>query len=342
MRAAIIRAHGGLDAINIESVDDPKRAPGEVLVRVKALALNHMDLWARKGLPGFKFPLPLIPGCDMAGVVVEGEGVTPGTEVIIAPGYSCGRCEVCNSGRDNLCKRYGIFGEHRNGGCAELVVVPRENLVPKPARLSWAEAAAYPLTFLTAWHMLVARANIRPGQTVLIHAAGSGVSSAALQIARLHGAQIFATAGGADKCARALSMGAEAAYDTRTDVDWSKAVFEATGKVGVDVVIDHVGKAFFEGSIRALRPGGSFVTCGATSGSDVSVELRRVFFKNLSILGSTMGSRGELFELTRLVADGRLEPMVDRTFPLEAIREAHAALEGRDVFGKIVVLMDPD
>jgi NADPH:quinone reductase-like Zn-dependent oxidoreductase len=338
VRAAIIRQHGGLEAIAVEEVEAPTPGPGQALIAVKAVALNHMDLWARKGIAGFHFPLPLIPGCDMAGVVVSAEGLEPGAEVVVAPGVSCGTCRECAQGRDYLCRSYGILGETQNGGCAELAVVPRRNLLPKPKGLSFEAAAAYPLTFLTAWHMLVARAQVRPGMTVLVHAAGSGVSSAAIQIARLFGARVFATAGSPEKCARALALGAELAIDYRAEPDWSKRVFTATGKVGVDVVIDHVGHAVFEGSIRALRTGGTFVTCGATSGGEVPLDLRRVFFKNLSILGSTMGSLGELYELTDHVAMGRLVPQVDRVFPLSDIQQAHRVLEARDAFGKIVVI----
>lgn len=341
MRAAIIRQHGGLDAIAVEDVPAPVRRPGETLVRVKAVALNHMDLWARKGLPGFRFPLPLIPGCDIAGVVEEsGEGgLEPGTEVFLSPGVTCGVCIDCASGRDNLCSRYGILGETQDGGCAELIAVPDRNVHPKPPRLGFPAAAAFPLTFLTAWHMLVTRARIAPGQTVLIHAAGSGVSSAAIQIAKLYGARVLATAGSPEKCARAEAMGATMAIDYAREPEWSRRFFEFTEKRGVDIVFDHVGKAVFEGSLRLLRTGGTFVTCGATSGSDVTLPLRRLFFKNLTVVGSTMGTRGELLQIAEHIEAGRLEPMVDRIFSLNDITAAHAALESRDAFGKIVVTL---
>ena len=337
MKAAVIRAHGGLDAVSVEEVPEPVRRPGEVLVAVRACALNHMDLWARKGIPGFSFPLPLIPGCDVAGVVVESDDLAAGTEVVLQPGLSCGYCAACLGGRDNLCAGYGILGETRDGGCAERIVVPRANILPKPPNLTFAEAAAYPLTMLTAWHMLVGRARIQPGETVLVHAAGSGVGSAAVQIARLFGARVCATAGSPEKCARAVALGVEKAIDYRATPDWTGEVRGWTGKRGVDVIIEHVGGETFDMSLRSLATGGRLVTCGATAGGQVGVSLQRIFFKNLSVLGSTMGSKGELWTITGHVAAGRLRPIVDRVLPLGQVREAHAALEGRDVFGKVVV-----
>lgn len=337
MKAAIIRAHGGLDAIAVEEVPEPMRHPGEVLVAVRACALNHMDLWARKGIPGFAFPLPLIPGCDVSGLVVEADDLAPGTEVVLQPGLSCGHCERCLGGQDNLCPSYGILGETRDGGCAERIVVPRANILPKPPNITFAEAAAYPLTMLTAWHMLVAKARVQPGDRVLVHAAGSGVGSAAVQIARLFGARVCATAGSADKCARALALGAEKAIDYKEVADWTGEVRAWTGKRGVDVVIEHVGGATFDMSLKSLAIGGRLVTCGATAGGQVGVSLQRIFFKNLAILGSTMGTKGELWTITGHIAAGRLRPIVDRVLPLAEVREAHAALEGRDVFGKVVV-----
>ena len=338
MKAAIIREHGPvLTRVGVEAVPDPTPGPREALIRIRACALNHMDLWARKGIPGFKFPLPLIPGCDMAGEVVHAHGMEPGTPVVVQPGVSCGHCVACLRGDDFLCPGYGILGETQNGGCAELAVVPRENLIPKPENLSWAEAAAYPLTFLTAWHMVVGRAVVRPGEIVLVHAAGSGVGSAAIQIAKLHGAVVYATAGSDAKLALARELGAEVAINYREDPKWSKTAFLHSGKRGVDVVIEHVGKATFDGSVKALRAGGRLVTCGSTTGGDVQLSLQRLFFKNLALLGSTMGSKGELLEVTAHMAAGRLTPMVDRVLPLAEVREAHRVLEAREAFGKVVV-----
>jgi NADPH:quinone reductase-like Zn-dependent oxidoreductase len=337
VRAAIVREHGGLESLQIEDLPNPKPGPGEALIEVKACALNHMDLWVRKGIPGFAFPLPLIPGCDIAGVVVEANGMAAGQEVVIQPGVSCGHCDDCLRGDDNLCRSYGILGETQNGGCAEYVTVPEANLIPKPANLSFVDAAAYPLTFLTAWHMLVARCQIRSGEIVLVHAAGSGVGSAALQIARLYGARVIATAGSTAKCARAVELGAELAINYREDPDWAKTVYKHTQKQGVGIVVEHVGKATFDGSIRCLSPGGRLVTCGATTGGQVALSLQRLFFKNLSILGSTMGNKAELITITEHMATGALVPHVDRTFALDDIHDAHRVLEAREAFGKVVI-----
>jgi NADPH:quinone reductase-like Zn-dependent oxidoreductase len=337
MRAAIIRQHGDLDAIEVETLDDPVPGPGEALIEVRACALNHMDLWARKGIPGFPFPLPLIPGCDIAGIVRDAPGWEPGAEVVIQPGVSCGTCSHCLEGRDNLCAKYGILGETQNGGCGELVVVPTSNLLPKPPNISFAEAAAYPLTMLTAWHMLVTRAGIKNGDAVLVHAAGSGVGSAAIQIAALFGATVFATAGTPEKCEQALKLGASEAINYREDSQWSKTVFLLNERRGVDIVIEHVGQATFEGSLRSLAPGGRMVTCGATTGANVTLPLNRLFFKNLSIIGSTMGTKDELKTITRHVAQGELRATVDRVLPLDSVKEAHRALEAREAFGKIVI-----
>ncbi|HIA01681.1 MAG TPA: alcohol dehydrogenase [Myxococcales bacterium] len=337
MKAAIIRAHGDLDAVQIEEIEAPVAGPNEALVQVRACALNHMDLWARKGIPGFNFPLPLIPGCDISGTVVSAPNLEPGTEVVIQPGVSCGDCADCIGQNDHLCSKFGILGETQNGGCAEFVTVPADNLVVKPQNLSFAEAAAYPLTFLTAWHMVVTRCRIKEGEWILVHAAGSGVGSAAVQIARLHGARIIATAGSEEKCQRARELGAELAINYRDDSQWPRTLYKYTQKRGVDIVFEHVGAATFEGSIRSLTPGGRLVTCGATTGGEVTLNLQRLFIKNLSILGSTMGTKAELHTITKHVAKGELVPMVDRILPLAQIHEAHRALEAREAFGKIVV-----
>jgi len=337
MRAAIIREHGGLDAIQVENVPDPTPGPDEALIEVRACALNHMDLWARKGIPGFSFPLPLIPGCDIAGVVRHAPGWEPGAEVVIQPGVSCGTCERCLQGKDNLCPSFGILGETQNGGCAELVVVPANNLVAKPANLTFPEAAAYPLTMLTAWHMLVTRGQVQSGHAVLVHAAGSGVGSAAVQIASMHGATVIATAGSQEKCERALALGAHHAINYREDDRWWKTARGLNQGQGMDLVIEHVGKATFDGSVRSLRTGGSLVTCGATTGGHFPVAINRIFFKNLAILGSTMGTKAELHAISEHVAKGALKPVVDRVLSLDAIHEAHEALENRQAFGKIVI-----
>jgi NADPH:quinone reductase-like Zn-dependent oxidoreductase len=264
-------------------------------------------------------------------------GAEEGDRVVVGPGISCGRCAACRSGRDPLCPEYGILGESRDGGCADYLVVPAANLFPMPERLGFTEAAAVPLAFLTAWHMLVDRAGVRPGERVLIHAAGSGVSSAAIQIARLLGARVLATAGSDEKCARALELGAATAVNYR-DEDFVRAARTWSDGRGVDVALDHVGAETFDRTLRCLAKGGRYVTCGATSGFEMKTDFRRVFFRGLSILGSTMGASHELAQVLEHVAAGELRPVVDRVFPLESVAEAHLHLESRVGFGKTVLL----
>jgi NADPH:quinone reductase-like Zn-dependent oxidoreductase len=317
-----------------------------VLVRVRACALNRLDLWLRNGVEGHEFPLPLIPGSEIAGDIAASsaaaEGVEPGQPVLIAPGISCGLCERCVSGRDNLCPRYGILGETRDGGYAEYVAVPRRNVLPLPSGLSSVEAAAVPLVFQTAWHMLTDRARLQPLEDILIHAAGSGVSSAGIQIAKLLGARhIIATAGSPAKLERARELGATHVVDYSQD-DFAGWVRRITDGKGVEVVFDHVGGSIFEQSLRCVAWAGRIVTCGATAEHLATVNLRAVFFKSLSILGSTMGSLAELMSLCRFFETGQLRPVVDRTFPLAEAPEAQAALERREAFGKIVLTVgDP-
>lgn len=341
MRCAVVREHGGLDKVAIEERAVPAPAADEVLLRVRAAGMNHLDLWVRRGVPGHPFPLPMILGCDFAGVVEEAgsavRNAKPGDEVCVAPGFSCGTCAKCLAGADNLCKDYGIFGEMKDGGCAEYAVVPAANLLRKPASMSFEEAAAWPLAFLTAWHMLVARCALEPGETVLVHAAGSGVGSAAVQIAKLWNARVLATAGSAAKCERAKALGADATIDTSA-TDWTKEVRRLTDKRGVDVVFEHVGQATWEGSVRSLAWGGRLVTCGATSGFEARFDLRALFFKQLSFLGSTMGSRAELHTILTHIEAGRLRPVVDRVMKLAEVREAHRVMENREQFGKIVLV----
>lgn len=343
MKAVLVRAHGGLDALSCEDIPTPEPGPGEVRVAVRAVGANHLDTWVRRGVPGHTFPLPLILGSDVAGIVdAVGAGVaglSAGDRVVLAPGVSCGSCAACLSGRDNQCRTYGLLGEHRDGGCADFIVVPRQNVLALPAALTFEQAAAVPITFLTAWHMLVSRAAIRPGETVLVHAAGSGVGSAAIQIAKLWGATVITTASSAAKCQRAADLGADHVVDTGRQ-DFAAAVRDLTGKRGVDVVVEHVGAATWAGSVRSLAWHGRLVTCGATTGADVGLNLRQVFFKSLSILGSTMGSKGELVEVLGHLAAGRLRPIIDRVLPLAAAGEAHRLLEAREVFGKVVLVTE--
>ena len=340
MKAIRIHEHGGIDRLVREELPSRPVGGDEARVRLHAAGLNHLDLWVRRGIPGVRFPLPIIPGSDGAGVIAElGPVLTrfrPGDRVAVAPGFSCGLCEECLSGRDNLCRDFGILGEHRDGTCAEEIVVPGRNLIPIPAALSFEQAAAIPLVFLTAWQMVVDKAAVRPGETVLVLGAGSGVGSAAIQIARLHGARVIAVSGSAAKIEKARELGADEGIDlSRSDL--REEVRRITGKRGADVVIEHVGKATWDQSVACLARGGRLVFCGATTGADVSLNLRQVFFKNLSILGSTMGSRARLFTIFQHVEAGRLFPVVDRVLPLDRISEAHRLLEERGVFGKIVL-----
>ena len=342
MRAVVIRAHGGLEALELTERAVPEPGPKQIRVRVRAVGLNHLDVWVRRGVPGHTFPLPIVPGCDVAGVVDAlgpgASGASVGDEVVLSPLLSCGRCRACRSGHEPHCREARILGESTDGGCAEYVVVPEANVFAAPPGLDPVQAAAVPLTFLTAWHMLKARADVQPGERVLIHAAGSGVSSAAIQIATLFGARVLATAGSDAKCARALTLGAERAVNYR-ERDFVADARAWAGRSGVDVVVDHVGADTFDRSLRCLGRGGRYVTCGSTSGHELKTDFRLVFFKSLSILGSTLGSGHELSTILDFVAAGRLTPVVDTVLPLGEVAEGHARLESREAFGKVVLTL---
>lgn len=341
MKAMVIERHGGPEVLALREVALPPLRPSEVRLRVRAVALNHLDLWVRGGLPSLTLPLPHVLGSDVAGVVSEVgsdvRGVAVGAEVVVNPGLSCGRCEACLTGQDQLCPHYEILGEHRWGGYAEALDVPPQNLCPKPAKLSFEEAACLPLTFVTAWTMLVERAKLRAGETLLVQAAGSGVGVAAVQIGKLLGARVIATASGPEKLRRARELGADEGIDYERE-DLAKAAKALTGRAGVDVVFEHVGQKTFTKSLAALKPGGRLVLCGATTGHDVALDLRFVFYKKLSILGSTMGSKGSLLEVLRHVEAGRLRPVLDRVLPLERAADAHELLAQRAQFGKLVLV----
>jgi len=343
MKATIFKQHGGPEVLEYTDVPEPQLRANEVLVEVKACALNHLDIFVRNGMPGIEIPLPHILGNDVAGVVREvGELVTwvkTGDEVMVQPGVSCGHCEACLSGQDNLCREYDIVGYRRNGGYAELVSVPGVNIIPKPSALSWEEAAALPLVTVTAWHMLVTRANVQPGEDVLVHAAGSGVGSVAIQIAKLRGARVITTASSEEKLAKARELGADETINYTHD-DWPKEVRRLTDRKGVDVVVEHTGAATWPGSIAALKNNGRLVTCGATSGFDARTDLRQVFFRHLTLLGSFMGSKGELLEAMKFVAAGKIRAVVDRVLPPSEARQAHELIENRAQFGKIVLATD--
>lgn len=341
MKAVIFNQHGGPEVLQYTDVPDPKPKANEVLVDVRASALNHLDVWVRGGLPGIQIPLPHILGNDIAGVVREvGELVTwvnVGDEVMLQPGISCGHCFECLAGRDNLCPEYDILGYRRDGGYAELVTAPAVNVIPKPKNLSWEEAAAVPLVTVTAWHMLVTRANVQPGEDVLVHAAGSGVGSIGIQLAKLRGARVIATAGSEEKLAKAGELGADEVVDY-SHSDWPKEVKRLTNRKGVDVVFEHTGAATWPGSLASLKNSGRLVTCGATSGFDARTDLRQVFYRQLSILGSFMGSKAELLDALPFIESGAIKPIVDRILPLADARRAHELMEDRAQFGKLVLV----
>jgi NADPH:quinone reductase-like Zn-dependent oxidoreductase len=339
MKAVRFHEHGGPEVLRYEDAPDPEPGPGEALVRVRACALNHLDLWERRGLEHVAIPMPHISGSDAAGEVVMSSAreITTGQRVMLQPGVSCGHCLACLSGRDNECPRYEVLGYGRHpGGYAELVKVPVQNLVAIPDHIGFADAAAFPLTFVTAWHMLVTRARVARGDDVLVLAAGSGVGQAAVQIAALHGARVFATAGSDAKLERARSLGAsEVIHHHRQDI--AEEVRRLTNRRGVDIVIEHVGEATWTKSIRSLARGGRLVTCGATTGYHGAIDLRALFSKQLSILGSYMGTKGELLRAGQFFFSGQLQPVIDARYPLSEAAAAQQRLEASDQFGKIVL-----
>src|SRR5467141_1769404 len=340
MKAIVFNAHGGPEVLKFSDVPDPKIRPNEVLVRVKACALNHLDLWVRAGIPGVTIPLPHIPGSDVAGEVAKiGSDVTTvrvGQKVVLAPGVTCGKCSACVSGQDNRCRQFTNLGYLIDGGCAELVRAAEVNCMPYPENLTFEEAASIPLVFQTAWHMLLARAELQPGEDVLILGAGSGVGSAAIQIAKFFGAHVIATAGSDEKLQKAKQLGADHLINHKTQ-RIHEEVRRITNKRGVDVVFEHVGTATWDDSLASLALAGRLVTCGATTGYDAKIDLRFLFSRQLSLLGSYMGTKSELHSVMCLVASGRLKPTVDRVFPLAEAAAAHAYLESSSQFGKVVL-----
>ena len=349
MKAWRIDRHGGNEVLSRVDRPDPVPGPLEVKVRVEAVGLNHLDLWVRKGVPGHQFPLPLTPGSDVAGVidafgpgaeaVLGRDGLKVGSPVLLNPGISCGRCEACLSGQDPLCRHYGILGETTDGGLADFVVASAVNVIARPATLSAVEAAALPIPFLTAWTMLAKKAQVRAGELVLIQAGGSGVSVAAIQIAKLLGATVITTVGSDEKIDKARDLGADHVIQYRKTPfrPELKRILTGLGRKGCEIVLDHVGAETFSDSLKSLTWGGRFVTCGATSGGEVALDLKAVFFKNLSILGVTMGSKADLLRIVDLVATRRLRPVISETLNVDELPRAMDLLEERKVFGKIVL-----
>lgn len=342
MKAVRFHEHGGPEVLRYEDVSDPQPAAHEILVRVRACALNHLDLWLRKGMPGVRVHLPHISGADVAGEVAAVGAVCvrvkPGQRVVLMPAVSCGQCASCLGGRDNLCRQYQILGGYGSvdGGYAEYIKVPEVNAIPLAAHLSFEEAAVVPLSFLTAWNMLVTLARVQRGEDVLVIGAGSGVGAAAVQIAKLLGARVIATAGSEAKLAKAKALGADHGINHATQ-DIAAEVRTLTDKRGVNVVFEHVGEAVWGKCIAALTPGGRLVTCGATTGFNATTDLRFVFSKQLSLLGGYMGRKADLLALWKFVESGELKGVVDSTFPLTEAAAAQRRMEGRQHFGKIVL-----
>lgn len=338
MKAVRIHQFGGPEVLTYEDVPDPQPRKDQVLVRVKACALNHLDVWVRKGLPGVK--LPHIPGSDVAGEIVEvGEyisGFKRGQRVLLAPMHFCGRCVKCLAGLQNQCREFTVLGNAVDGGNCELIAVPAASVIPIPDALDFNQAASVPLVFLTAWHMLVGRAGVRPGQTVLVLGASSGVGIAAIQVARLFHCRVITTAGNEGKLEKARALGADFGIDHYKH-KISEEVRKITNKEGVDIVVEHVGSATWDESLKSVKSNGTVVTCGATTGPQVGFDLRFVYSRQLNLLGSYMGTMGELHEVLGHVFAGRLKPVVDRVLPLAEIRAAHEHLEKSAMFGKIVV-----
>ena len=341
MKAVFFRRHGGNEVLEYGDWPDPRPAAGEVVVDIRAAASNHLDIFVRDGIPGV--PLPQVPGADGAGVVGEVgpgvEGLAPGDRVLIQPGLFDGTCEFCRAGEQSLCVKFGIVGEHAPGTFAEKVAVPARNLFPIPESLSFEQAAAFPLSHQTAWRMIVGRGAVRPGDTVLIHGVGGGVAWAALEIAIVCGARVIATTSSGAKADEAREAGAELVVDYTTE-DVSEAVRRHTAKRGVDVVVDSVGEKTWMTSLKAVRRGGRIVTCGATTGPNPAEEIRLIYWKGISILGSTMANDREFRALLATVACGRLAPRIDRVLPLSRAAEAYRLLEEGRQFGKIVLVPD--
>ncbi|MEX2684465.1 MAG: zinc-binding dehydrogenase [Candidatus Sigynarchaeota archaeon] len=342
MKAAAINKHGELAEIEIHDLEPPKPVHGEILVHMKFAALNHLDYFVMKGWPGLDLKMPHVLGSDGSGIIEDlGPGVTQfqvGEAVTINPGLSCGKCEACLAGEQNFCKSFSIKGEHQAGTFAEYFTVPEANALKVPASYPLDKAAAAPLVFLTAWRMLVSRARVRPGEIVFVHGAGGGVSTAAIQIAKYLGATVITTTSSPEKAEKARMLGADHVIDYRSTQDYGTLVFkDLTGKHGVDVVVDSVGARTFATSVRLLRPGGRLVSCGATTGPSTELDLRQVFWKQLEIIGSTMSNQKEFRDVMRLVFASKIDPVIDKVFPLDQARQAEDYLLQASQFGKVVL-----
>lgn len=340
MKAVLFRAHGGPDKLSYEDLPTPTIGPDEVLIKVKACALNHLDIWIRQGNPAYPMPMPHVSGSDVAGIVeqagAQADHLTVGQRVFVSPGISCWKCEPCLAGRDNFCRSYSLLGAMMHGGYAEYVKVPFRNVLPIPENLSFEQAAAFPLVSVTASHMLFAQAGLQHGETVLIMGGGSGVGTMAIQMAKLAGARVITTVGSDDKIPKAVILGADAVINHTTEKVADRVKLLTEGH-GVDVVIEHIGPEVWDSCLASLAKGGRLITCGATTGAEVKVDLRYVYSRQYTIKGSYMGTRAELVKAAELMGQKRLIPVIDRTYPLREARAAQEQMLSRKFFGKIVL-----
>ncbi|MGE4158063.1 MAG: zinc-binding dehydrogenase [Planctomycetota bacterium] len=344
MKALRIHKFGGPDEVQWEEIPEPPLKPGHVKIRVRAGGLNRLDVWVREGIPGIPVALPLIQGCDVAGEVLEwGEGVKGfkrGARVLLQPGYGCGHCRFCQRKDIHFCKDYGIFGETCDGNFSQIAVLPAQNLFPVPDNLGWTEAAAIPLVSLTAWEMLVRKAALEKGETLLVLGASSGVGSMAIQIGKFWGARVLAVTSGEASCQRARELGADEVIDRQRTPEFSREVKRLTDGALADVVFEHTGEATLSQSFRSLGRGGRLVTCGGTTGPRMEIDVRHLFSKQWSVLGSTMGPSDSLLTILPHFASGALRPVVGMVMPMREGAEAQKRLVENRVFGKIVLLED--
>ena len=340
MKAVVFDRHGGPEVLRSEDVPEPAPARGDVVIEVKAASINHIDIFLRRGMPGIKVPMPKIIGSDAAGVIreigLEVSGLRIGQRVTINPGISCGHCEFCAAGFGSQCLTYAMVGENTDGAYAQLLKVPSHIVLPIPDSISFEDAAAAPLVFMTAWSMMVNKGNIRPGEDVLILGVGAGVGTAAIQIAKMLGCRVFATASTEEKLQRAKQLGADFLINYRTE-EFDKKIRDLTNRRGVDVVVDYIGADTWVRSLRAARRGGRVLTCGATTGFAPQTDLRQIFFRQVQVIGSTMGSHREFLDVMKCVFRGQLKPVIDRVLPLKEAPKGHELIEARAVFGKIVL-----